>query len=444
MTELNNKPLFSEEELNELILPDSEHTEKIITWLAKLYDLTDWRSLLLDNNFDREYNGISTICFFKAFALPYLIKICTSERELGRLIIDRVNLQKLCGFRAGYPLYEKNASLDVKPLIGVRSLWHFRNKYKNVFSEMLVKSLILLALSGVNGNFELPFVEKIDDYQFTKTGNKFYWYLDNFRSIITISTSNVGEFQEIKESQERFEEFNDTQKERFPKEINFPIEVKLNLSSGKPLFFRLIEPDFSKTSYIFKDRPSHKDIMDQIHRLSSVDYDKASNILIIKDNMGEKQILLTQRIVNGQSGPFAVPGGKQKGNETLEHCSKRELLEETGLNLIESRPVSIYITRSSDKKEKQVVSVGVLALKWEGEPITKEPEKHSGWSWYSLSNLPENLFEYSEIAINQYVEKKYEKLTWEDFEEKLKTKDQENQDQENHDHDDLYQIPLID
>ena len=438
--DLNNQSLFSENELNALILPDSKESENIIKWLAQLYDLTDWRSLLLNNEFLHEYNGISILCFFKAFALPYLIKISSSERELGRLIIDRVNLQKLCGFRAGYPNFTENQTNKTKPIIGVRSLWHFRTKFANCFTEMMIKTLILLVLSGESGNFDLPFVEIITENEFNEEGNIFNWYLDYFRSPITISFRYFEEDLKIKEKNHKFihnqqitenklkinnkieekknpelltnGEINNKSK-LFPEMIRFPINVKVRYSSGECLYFRLIETDFSKSRSIFINRPSHQYIMNKLERLS---YDNACNILVIREKNGIKEILLSRKYTKkGEPGSYTVPGGKQEENESLEQCAIRELSEETGLQLFKSNPVSLYWTKQPTTR---TFSVGVLAQKWSGIPKTREPKKHVGWDWFNLDYLPDDLIRYTRIAINQYTEKIYQGIKWRDLEEK--------------------------
>jgi len=443
MNENESFQLFPEEEFDAQLLPDSKISENIIAWLLRLYELTDWRCLLFDESYDYYYNGISILCFFKAYALPYLINLKISERELNQLIIKRVNIQRLCGFKAGDPLNYPSNFNNSEQIIGDRTFWHFRDKYKNVFSELMIKSLILLVLSGKNGNLNLPFVEEINKDQFNDDDNIITWLVDDFRSPITFSIPlsendlssqrKNNEFERwqsnwkqrfiqcnsLKEYRNLEKKYRDEIKIKFRKEksisidgINFPIDVEVELSSGKLLTFRLIHPVFTQESKRFNNFSPLKYIPKDT---KSVNYDKACNILVIREINGEKEILLSRRIKNGVIGPYAVPGGKQNENETLEECSKRELKEETGLILLESKPVSIYYTMH---KGKQVMSLGVLALKWDGFPQTIEPNNHEGWEWHKFSNLPEDLFEYSRIAIDQYNENTYQNLMWEDFEEK--------------------------
>jgi len=89
-------PMFPEEEAESQLIPDTTLSDKVIRGLNRLYDLTDWRCVILEGNTDREYDELPIACYFKAFALPYLVNI-PSELALGRLMLHRKSLQKLCG-----------------------------------------------------------------------------------------------------------------------------------------------------------------------------------------------------------------------------------------------------------------------------------------------------------------------------------------------------------
>jgi 8-oxo-dGTP diphosphatase len=67
------------------------------------------------------------------------------------------------------------------------------------------------------------------------------------------------------------------------------------------------------------------------------------------------------------------------------------------------------------------MSVGALVESWLGEVETKEPDKHLGWGWYKLDNLPTPIFEFTRIAISQFIDGKFSNLTWDDVEEKPDT-----------------------
>ncbi len=447
----DNPSLFSESETESQVLPDNILSDKVINWLAELYDLTDWRCVLLDGTIDHEYDGVPISSYFKALVLPYLVNIPPSERALGRIILDRNNLQKLCGFRVGYPLRKHGASDDNnKPMLGSRTFWHFRNKYKEVYSELITKTLISLVLSGKYPNLNFPFVEKIQEKDFNNDGNLISWTMDAYRPTVIISLpwsernllteKDVERFEDWKAQwrkkfsqckdmieyralkikyDEEYKGYARRSRKGFTEEITFPIDVSISLDSKEKLFFRLINPNWlNKDAGIFQVPAVLNETAKGSFQKNI--YDKACNILVIRENKGDKEILLSRRRVEGKGeGNFAVPGGKQKEGETLEKCAIRELNEETGLTLEKSRPISLYYTLQASGK--QIMSVGVLAESWVGQVETKEPDKHLGWDWYKLEDLPKPIFEFTRIAVLQFTDNKYPNLTWDDLEEKPDT-----------------------
>lgn len=110
-------------------------------------------------------------------------------------------------------------------------------------------------------------------------------------------------------------------------------------------------------------------------------------VIIVRDNY----ILMGRRKGGTGAGTFALPTGKVKQYELLEECAKREVMEETGLNVDELRLISVC-----DTVEKQLdrhnITFGFLAGSVYGEPSLREPQRCEGWDWYSLSDLPTPLF----------------------------------------------------
>jgi 8-oxo-dGTP diphosphatase len=442
--------LFSDNELDSLVLPESALSEQVINWLIGLYDLTDWRCVIIDEKIDSEYDGISVISYFKALALPYLINIPPSERALGRIILQRDNLQKLCGFQCGYPVGKNEGTEYIRSRLGQRTFWHFRNKYKEIYPELLSKVLISLVLSGKKPDFSLPFVERITEYDFNNYGINVDWKIDEYRPSVTISLPAIEKDESEDHEREILEEWESSWKKRFincgnldeyralvreyqrerrtqiqkkrrgfTEEMTFPIDVSTTLHSGEKIYFRLNSPNWLEKKST--NRTFISDSASSIVAPKTI-YDKACNILVIREENGQREILLTRRRTEGTGeGSFAAPGGKQKDYETLEECAVRELHEETGLKIKSSRPVSLYYTLKEFAGHKQIMSVGVLVEAWEGKVETKEPRKHVGWEWHSLKNLPLPLFEFTKIAIDQYIENKYPNLSWDDVEEKPDT-----------------------
>ena len=441
--------IFPVKGLEDTLWPDiSELTEKVYTWLEKIYENTDWRCVLIDNDIERKYHGSSVICYFKALVLPFLVSIA-NERALGRLILQNARIRELCGFPEIKKKEYEGVSNSQK-IFGERSIWHFRNKYQNIYPAKMAKVLISIVLGGKYPNFNLPFVQQVDFTEFSINGNIVDWQIDEYRSPITIIIpfSQYSDL-ELEESKKKFDDWEITwknklvdsakegdfgkyrelvkkyeidkifflrkEKKGFIKELYFPINVTTKLISGENIFFKIFKPD-----WLLPTRDYITDTIKIDTRIPTQKffYDKACNIIVIREFHGKKEVLLSQRRrSDGTAGEYAVPGGKQRGDETLEECAIRELKEETNLEIIKSRPVSIYITHKDYMQNKAVMSVGVLVDEWIGELKTLEPNKHCGWMWYDFSDLPKSLFEFSKIAINQYVDELFSNIDWSDVEE---------------------------
>ena len=87
-----------------------------------------------------------------------------------------------------------------------------------------------------------------------------------------------------------------------------------------------------------------------------------------------------------------MPGGHLEFGETVEDCARREVAEETGL---EVHDVSLgpYTSDRFPAEGKHYITLFVLAASDAGEPRVLEPAKCVGWQWFPWSALPSPLFE---------------------------------------------------
>ena len=109
-------------------------------------------------------------------------------------------------------------------------------------------------------------------------------------------------------------------------------------------------------------------------------------VTIYKDG----KVLLGKRKGSHGAGAFAFPGGHLEYMESFEGCARREVLEETGMQIKNVR--FVHLLNLKEYAPKQYVHIG-LAADWEnGEPEIKEPEKVETWDWYDMENLPQPLF----------------------------------------------------
>lgn len=102
------------------------------------------------------------------------------------------------------------------------------------------------------------------------------------------------------------------------------------------------------------------------------------------------KILIGKRKSSHGTGEYAWPGGHMEYMESFEGCAKREVREETGIEIKNVRFVRLMNLKQY--APKHYVDIG-LAADWEsGEPQVMEPEKCDGWAWYAPDAMPEPLF----------------------------------------------------
>lgn len=104
-----------------------------------------------------------------------------------------------------------------------------------------------------------------------------------------------------------------------------------------------------------------------------------------------EEVLVGKRRAGTGPGTWSVPGGLIDFGESFEECAARELREETGLTLSESR----FITAASDvmpQYDDHSVTIWMFAARWSGEVHNASPEEHSTWEWRAWSDLPRPLY----------------------------------------------------
>jgi 8-oxo-dGTP diphosphatase len=109
--------------------------------------------------------------------------------------------------------------------------------------------------------------------------------------------------------------------------------------------------------------------------------------------MRHGRVLLGRRRGSHGSGYYAAPGGHIEFGESFEQAARREVREETGLEIVDLRLLSVgnYLFEREDG-ERHYIDVDFVCEAAEGEPKLMEPEKCDGWDWYDPDNLPQPLF----------------------------------------------------
>ena len=125
-------------------------------------------------------------------------------------------------------------------------------------------------------------------------------------------------------------------------------------------------------------------------------------IMIIENN----KVLLGHRVTNGKDtggiyepDSWCLPGGKQEYDETIFEGAKREVKEETNLDIDE---LVVFNAMDDIQPNKHFVTIQILAKKYSGELKVMEPMKQDEWKWFDLNELPEHVYSPSQKFIDAY------------------------------------------
>ena len=92
---------------------------------------------------------------------------------------------------------------------------------------------------------------------------------------------------------------------------------------------------------------------------------------ILMDEAG--RVLITERICDGPfNGLWEFPGGKIRSNESSLEALVRELAEEVGIEVIESRSL---MSLRHDYSDRSVEIEFFLISDWQSEPVGREGQK---------------------------------------------------------------------
>lgn len=123
----------------------------------------------------------------------------------------------------------------------------------------------------------------------------------------------------------------------------------------------------------------------------------------------DRRVLLGHRIKLGETPSWCFPGGKIDANESLEQAASRELFEETNLKIkIEQlKPFIVFLNRANPRVN---ITTGFV-VQIQSNDITKdlsitEPHIFDAWQWFSLDQLPENLFPETAVMLQFWTKKK--------------------------------------
>jgi 8-oxo-dGTP diphosphatase len=116
--------------------------------------------------------------------------------------------------------------------------------------------------------------------------------------------------------------------------------------------------------------------------------------MIVRDN----KVLLGKRKGSHGAGEWAFPGGHMEYGEEFESSLGREIEEETGMIL--KSATLLRVINLLEYMPKHYVDL-CFVVEAEGEPVLMEPNKCEGWEWFSLEEIPKNLFSSTPSAIEE-------------------------------------------
>lgn len=107
---------------------------------------------------------------------------------------------------------------------------------------------------------------------------------------------------------------------------------------------------------------------------------------------------------------WGIPGGFMELEESVQETAMREVYEETGLRLGELKLFGIYSGPDKDKTFSNGDQVSMVQILFtcdeiEGE-LLKQNEESLGTKFFSLDELPENLFPEHKMILNDLLSKK--------------------------------------
>ena len=109
------------------------------------------------------------------------------------------------------------------------------------------------------------------------------------------------------------------------------------------------------------------------------------NLFLVRD----EKLLLGQRKNCFGEGDWGLPGGHLEFGESMQEGVRRELREETGLEIGDMTFSNMV---NGPQGGKHYIQVGFIAHNVQGEPELKEPDRCAEWRWCALTDLPKNIF----------------------------------------------------
>ena len=104
----------------------------------------------------------------------------------------------------------------------------------------------------------------------------------------------------------------------------------------------------------------------------------------------DRRILLIRRLKHPEAQAWGLPGGKVDVFESLQAAIMREVSEELGITLHAPRFLC-NVEYLDPPAGEHWISAIYQAQDYAGEPKLMEPDKHGGFGWFDMDELPKPL-----------------------------------------------------
>lgn len=129
------------------------------------------------------------------------------------------------------------------------------------------------------------------------------------------------------------------------------------------------------------------------------------DVTLFRKNENGYEILLIQRLNNPFQEHWALPGGFVDKNEDLETAAKRELYEETDIQLFQVKQIQAYGNPLRDPRG-HTVSVAFFG-QTDNTAEAKAKDDAKNVRWFSINELPVLAFDHAEIirdAVDKFID----------------------------------------
>lgn len=120
------------------------------------------------------------------------------------------------------------------------------------------------------------------------------------------------------------------------------------------------------------------------------------HILLIR---GDEVLLSLRRSGDGFDHRWHLPSGKLEADESVATAAVREAAEEVGVDIDPAALRLVHVAHVTAPGYDSRLGLFFRVEDWRGEPFNREPDKCYALQWFLLSELPDDLIEYSALGL---------------------------------------------